>query len=74
MRLGTSSPKTKVKKDKTSVINITIILSSIFSEIGIPVFNIKFTKGAEKLSAAKADPRKPDKVIVTWIVAKKFAG
>ena len=34
----------------------------------------QFTKYSEKLSAAKALPKKPDKVMAIWIVDKKSEG
>ena len=39
-----------------------------------PIPIIQFTIRSEKLSAAKALPRKPARVMPTWIVARNLAG
>ena len=41
------------------------IVSKVFSGMPIPVFIMSFVREAEKLSAAKALPRKPERVIAT---------
>ena len=74
MRLGTSSPKISVKKDITSVIRTTAIV--FIRETGIfhPQLMKHPTRCSERLSAAKADPRKPASVIPIWIVDRKPDG
>ena len=47
---------------------------STFSGMGIPVPINKAVKGSEKLSAAKALFKKPDRVIATYMVAKNLDG
>ena len=74
IRFGTNSPKIRVKYDRTRVITITAAASKVALGIFTPRERIQSTKGSEKLSAAKALPRKPERVIATWIVARNLAG
>lgn len=50
------------------------MLFKALSDNGIPALNAALTKGSEKLSAANADPIKPESVIATCIVARKHDG
>ena len=52
----------------------TATASSVAAGICTPRPNSQSTKPSEKFSAAKALPRKPDRVMATWIVARKRAG
>ena len=75
IRFGTSSPKTIVKNERISVMRMTdteLIIPRRASFM--PRDIIRLTSGSEKLSAAKAELRKPAKVIATWIVERKRAG
>ena len=56
------------------VIRITEMVSSVLAGIPTPRPTNQSTSNSEKLSAAKALPRKPDNVMATWIVAKNRAG
>ena len=53
---------------------ITDMVSKVAGGIPTPSFCSHVTKESEKLSAAKALPRNPDKVMATWMVAKKLDG
>ena len=74
IRFGTSSPKINVKYDKINVITTTESVFSVERGIPIPRPMRNSTSGSEKLSAANALPRKPDKVMATWIVERNFDG
>ena len=74
MRFGTSSPNTRVKYDSTRVMNMTARVSSVERGMVTPRPTSQFTIPSEKLSAAKALPRKPDSVMATCMVARNFAG
>ena len=74
IRFGTSSPKTRVKYDRISVMRITEIVDIVEYEIDAPSPITQSVSIPAKLSAAKALPRKPDSVIATWMVARNRAG
>ena len=57
-----------------SVISTTDMVSRVETGIPTPRPTSQFTMLSEKFSAAKALPRKPDRVIATCIVARKRAG
>ena len=65
MRLGTSSPSTRLKYESTMVMSTTMIVLSV--EVGMAVKPLstvsQCTSGSEKLSAAKAEDRKPASVM-----------
>ena len=48
MRLGTSSPKTRVKKDSSRVMRMTTRVSRVFSGRGTPRPSRRPTRGSEK--------------------------
>ena len=73
-RLGTSSPKTRVKKLSISVITTTLMLLRRCAFMFTPVDCTASTSLPAKLSAANALPKKPASVIDICIVAKKRAG
>ena len=52
----------------------TATASSVAAGTGTPRLKSQATSPSEKFSAAKALPRKPDRVMATWMVAKKRAG
>ena len=52
-RLGTSSPKTRVKYDRIRVIRTTATASSVALGMFTPRLTTQSTRGSEKLSAAK---------------------
>ena len=74
MRLGTSSPKIKVKYDRMMVMSTTEIVSIVLTGIPTPRPTSQSVRRSEKLSAAKALPRNPDRVMATWMVARNRAG
>ena len=74
IRFGTSSPKIRVKYDKirvtsttaTVLIILVLLLVFLFFSFNMPVLGyveIAADKTSAKLSAAKAEPRKPARVI-----------
>ena len=74
--LGTSSPKIRVKYERIIVISTTDTVLTVpvyFSEIP-KVLIILAEKPSAKLSAAKAEPKKPAKVMPIWMVERKRVG
>ena len=65
IRLGTSSPKIRVKYESISVITTTatVLTILVLSADKLNVFAITADKRSAKLSAAKAEPRKPARVM-----------
>ena len=62
---GTSSPKMSVKYERISVTTMTETEFIKPFETGLPSFQSQLTIYPAKLSAAKALPRKPARVIAT---------
>ena len=52
----------------------TAMASRVAAGTPTPRLTSQLTRPSEKFSAAKALPRKPDRVMATWIVARKRAG
>ena len=52
----------------------TAMVFRVLAGMGTPASTSMATNGSEKLSAAKALPRKPDRVMAIWMVAKNWAG
>ena len=65
MRLGTSSPNMRVKYESTRVMTTTAMFCRVWRGIVTPRDIIHSTRGVEKLSAANALPKKPDRVMAT---------
>ena len=65
IRFGTSSPKIRVKYDKIRVTSTTatVLIILVLSADKLNAFEIAADKTSAKLSAAKAEPRKPARVI-----------
>ena len=65
IRFGTSSPKIRVKYDKIRVTSTTatVLIILVLSADKLNAFEIADDKTSAKLSAAKAEPRKPARVI-----------
>ena len=74
IRLGTSSPKIRVKYERMRVMMITAIVSRVLLGRVTPRLTTQSTSGSEKLSAAKALPRNPESVMAIWMVERNFAG
>ena len=52
----------------------TAMESRVLLGIFTPRLSTQSTSGSEKPSAANAEPRKPDNVMATWMVARNLAG
>jgi len=71
---GTSSPNTRVKYDNISVITMTEIVFNVEAGMLRPVSMRKSVSLLAKLSAAKALPKNPARVIPTWIIDRNCDG
>ena len=56
------------------VISTTAMVFKVLAGMGTPRPDSHSTRLSEKLSAAKALPRNPDRVMATWMVARNLAG
>ena len=65
MRLGTSSPSTRLKYERMIVMSTTMSVLSVGAGMAVkPLSTVsQCTSGSEKLSAAKAEDRKPASVM-----------
>ena len=74
-RLGTSSPKIRVRNASTTVTNMVTRLSTVFPErVHHSCAEIQRAAGLANVTAAKAEARNPANVTPTCIVARNLPG
>ena len=75
-RLGTNSPKTSVKKERIMVIRITDRVCTAASAAAVRAYWAAnhWDRRPARLSAAKAEPRKPARVMPIWMVERNPVG